>query len=215
MRRVIFPCIAALLVAAPACVDAASLRATLTDAKSKPVEDAVVSATPLDRAKVAAAPLNGVAVEQKNQSFIPYVTAVTVGTSVLFPNDDTVQHHIYSLSKPKRFEKPLYSPGAREAVVFDQPGVVTLGCNIHDWMIAYIVVLETPYFAKSGDDGSATLSNLPAGRYRVEVWHPLLGKVATREVTLADGAAASEAFSLALKADRRIHRAPEGKSSGY
>lgn len=189
------------------------LTVKLADSKGKPVEDAVVSLAP-EGGAAPVRPASGIEVVQKGQSFIPYVTAVTVGTSVVFPNQDTVQHHIYSLSKTKRFEKPLYSPGARESVVFDQPGVVTLGCNIHDWMIAYIVVLPTPYYAKSGPDGSATIVGAPPGRYRLEVWHPLLAAPQTREVTLAPGAPA-ESFVLTLKADRRIHRAPEGKGSGY
>ncbi|HEY4300356.1 MAG TPA: hypothetical protein VGM73_05755 [Candidatus Didemnitutus sp.] len=202
-------------LALPAALFAGSLRMTLTDAKGKAVEDAIVSAVPLGQAKAALDPTRGVEIVQRNQSFIPYVTAVTVGTSIVFPNVDTVQHHIYSLSKPKRFEKPLYSPGSRESVVFDQPGIVTLGCNIHDWMIAYVVVLETPYFAKSGEDGTASLGGLPPGRYRIEVWHPLLGHPATREVSVDAGSTATEAFSLSLKPDRRIHRAPEGKTGGY
>jgi plastocyanin len=193
-----------------------SLRVALTDQKGAPVEDAVVSLLSADGARLPAPPLASVEIVQKNQTFIPYVTAVTVGTSVAFPNEDTVQHHIYSLSKAKRFEKPLYAPGSRESVVFDQPGVVTLGCNIHDWMIAYVVVLPTPYFAKTAADGAATLRDLPAGHYRLEVWHPRLGATLSRDVTVPRGAAGPpEALVLKLKPDRRIPRAPEGKSGGY
>jgi plastocyanin len=205
-----------LFVLAPVLAAGGSLRVTLADGKGKPVEDAVVSLVPADGAKLPTPAFTPVEVMQKNQTFIPYVTAVAVGTSVVFPNQDTVQHHIYSLSKAKRFEKPLYAPGSREAVVFDQPGVVTLGCNIHDWMLAYIVVLPTPLYAKSAADGTATVANVPAGRYRLEVWHPLLAAPQTREVTVADGPDGSaEAFVLNLKADRRIHRGPDGKGSGY
>jgi plastocyanin len=208
--------LAGLVAMAPALAAGGSLRVTLADSKGKPVEDAVVSLAPIDGAQLAVPPVTGSEVVQKGQMFIPYVTVVTVGTSVAFPNADTVQHHIYSLSKPKRFEKPLYAPGSRESVVFDQPGVVTLGCNIHDWMIAYIVVLPTPYFARSGGDGAALIEGLPAGRYRLEVWHPLLATVQSREVTVkADDGSPPESFILYLKADRRIHRAPESKSGGY
>ena len=188
---------------------------TLTDGKGKQVEDAVVSLTPLDGQAVSAPELRPVEVAQKNQMFIPYVTAVAVGTSVVFPNVDTVQHHIYSLSKPKRFEKPLYAPGSHESVVFDQPGVVTLGCNIHDWMIAYIVVLPTPIFAKTTADGSADFRALAAGRYRLDIWHPLLAAPQTREITVAVPGDSTQEFGLVLKPDRRIRRSPEGKAGTY
>jgi len=201
---------------APARTVGAPLRVTLTDSKGKPVEDAIVSLVPSDGATLPAAGAAPVEVIQKNQTFLPYVTAVAVGTSVVFPNEDTVQHHIYSLSKPKRFEKPLYAPGSRESVVFDQPGVVTLGCNIHDWMIAYIVVLPTPLFAKSAADGTAGLADVPPGSYHLEVWHPLLSAVQRREIVVAHGAEGPpEAFVLSLKPDRRIHRVPATKAGGY
>jgi plastocyanin len=216
MFRLLFRLLPALVLAAPFYSSGASLRVTLVDAKGKPVEDAVVSLTPADGTKLTPPAVAPVEIIQKNQTFLPYVTAILAGTSVTFPNEDTVQHHIYSLSKAKRFEKPLYAPGSRESVVFDQTGVVTLGCNIHDWMIAYIVVLPTPLFVKTTSDGAATLVNVPAGRYRLEVWHPLLGAVQDREVTIAaTGETAPESFVLKLKPDRRIHRTPEGKAGGY
>lgn len=179
-----------------------------------PVADAVVSLVPLD----ASAPIHAQAeavVAQEDKEFDPYVTPVMVGTRITFPNRDTVQHHIYSLSKPKRFEKPLYASGASESVLFDQPGVVALGCNIHDWMIAYVVVLPTPWFAKTGAEGSAQLAGAPPGRYRLEVWHPRLPRPVLREVTLGAGDPAAETVALTLKADRRIRRAPETRTGAY
>ena len=84
------------------------------------------------------------------------VTVVQAGTKVVFPNRDTVQHHVYSLSKPKKFELPLYNPGQKESLVFESAGLVTLGCNIHDWMIAYLLVVPTPWFAKTDEQGLTT-----------------------------------------------------------
>ena len=192
---------------------AAEVDVVVRDAKGAAVPDAVISLHALEATD--AAPLTGGPVEivQRDQEYAPLVTVVRVGTEVVFPNQDDIQHHIYSLSKAKRFEKPLYAPGAHESVVFDQPGVVTLGCNIHDWMIAYIVVLPTPHFAKTDAGGAARLS-VPPGRYRVEVWHPRLPAQETRELALADGATPLS-YTLKLKPDRRIRRTPEGKSSGY
>jgi hypothetical protein len=134
---------------------------------------------------------------------------------VIFPNRDSIQHHIYSLSKPKRFEKPLYASGAEESIVFDQPGVVVLGCNIHDWMVAYVLVLNTPYFAKTTDSGRVELTGLPPGRYQLETWHPRATKPDRRELTVGPGAGPAIELSLALKPDRRIRRAPENKTGGY
>jgi len=153
-------------------------------------------------------------IAQQNQEYTTYVTVVQAGSTVMFPNRDTVQHHVYSLSKAKKFELPLYNPGAAESFVFDVPGIVTLGCNIHDWMLAYLVVVPTPYFARSDARGAAALT-APAGRYRLELWHPRLGAALTEEITLADGAALRREFTLTLKPDRRIRRGPEGKRGGY
>ena len=186
-----------------------------TTLDGKPVADAVVSATPLDHAAPPMANIETVQIEQKDQEFRPYVTAVQVGATVNFPNHDTVQHHIYSLSKPKRFEIPLYQAGASESVVFDTPGIITIGCNIHDWMVAYIVVLPTPFFAKTDATGAAALPPLPAGRYRLEVWHPRAPAPMVQEIQSAPENTPVLEFSVALKPDKRIRRAPSGKPSDY
>ncbi len=194
---------------------AASVDFKLVDARGHPVPDAVVSLVPLDPAAPAtAASRRPVEIEQVKQEFLPYVTPVLVGTTVSFPNRDTEQHHVYSLSDAKKFEFPLYKPGMAEKVVFDRPGVVAIGCNVHDWMIAYVVVLETPLFAKSDDDGAARVADVPPGHYRAEVWQPRLDKPATREVTIAADSPAPLAFTLPLKRDLRIHR-PVESGGGY
>jgi plastocyanin len=185
------------------------------DGKGKPIQDAVVSLTPLDAPVPAATKSAPVEIMQKGQEFIPYVTPLQVGAAVIFPNRDTVQHHVYSLSKPKKFELPLYAGEAKDAIVFDQPGVVALGCNIHDWMSAYVIVLGTPWFAKSGADGTASIVSAPAGRYRAEVWHPRLAKSEAREITLSETSAEPQRFTLALKQDRRIRRSPASSSGSY
>jgi len=192
---------------------APELAVTVTDAKGEAVPEAVIALYSLDTPAPVPPPGAPVEIVQKEQEYSPYVTVVTVGTAVVFPNRDTIQHHIYSLSKAKRFEKPLYAPGAHESIVFDQPGIVTLGCNIHDWMIAYVVILPTPYFWRTDSRGSTHIA-APPGRYRVEIWHPRLAKNESRELTLAEGTTPLE-WSLKLKPDRRIRRSPEGKASGY
>jgi plastocyanin len=186
-----------------------------TTLDGKPVADAVVSATPLDHPVPTPGPGNTAEIEQKNQEFSPYVTVIQVGGKVIFPNHDTVQHHIYSLSKPKRFEIPLYQAGASESVVFDRPGIVAIGCNIHDWMVAYIAVVPTPFFAKTDDTGAATLPSLSPGRYRLEIWHPRAAAPVVQEISSAPENATVLEVKVALKPDKRIRRAPSGKGTDY
>jgi len=194
---------------------AGTVQVHCVDTKNQPVADAVAWLTPLDASPVLAPPAEPLVIEQQDQEFRPYVTPVVVGTRISFPNHDTVQHHVYSVSKPKSFEIPLYRGESKEAVLFDHPGLVTIGCNIHDWMIAYVVVLATPYYAKSADAGIALIANLPPGHYRLEVWHPRLAAEVTREVTVAETDTSPQVITMTLKPDRRIRRAPDGSGGGY
>lgn len=208
------PIIACLALVLAGTAFSAEFSVRLANAKNEPVADAVVSLIPLDATAPAVAAGAEVEIAQSEQEFQPFVTVVQAGTRVVFPNHDSVQHHVYSLSKAKKFELPLYNPGQAESLVFEVAGLVTVGCNIHDWMISHLVVVPTPWFAKSDDTGAARIT-APAGRYRVEVWHPRQGAPLTREVTLADANPAAESFSLVLKAERRIRRSPATKGSGY
>lgn len=210
------------IFASPLAASDPAVRVAVKGPKGEPVADAVVMLVPLGGPPppAPAAPAR-IEIAQEDEQYQPHLTIVRTGSPVEFPNKDRIQHHLYSVSEPKKFEKPLYGPGAHEAVVFDRPGVVTLGCNIHDWMVAYVVVVDTPWFAKTDRAGVAQAS-APAGRYRLEVWHPRLLDPKTRrpappvarEVTLGPGGLAEE-FTLALAPDRRIRRAPADKSSRY
>jgi plastocyanin len=202
-----------LLVLGARGADPATFRIALKTAKGEPVADAAVSLVPA-AGTVPAADSALAEVMQRGQQFSPYVTVVQAGGKVVFPNKDDVQHHVYSLSKAKKFELPLYAPGATEAIAFDQPGLVTLGCNIHDWMVAYIVVVPTPWFGKSGADGRAEI-RAPAGRYKLEVWHPRLNAPLSLEVVLSEEKPMALEQTLALKSDRRPRRAPDAKGPGY
>lgn len=156
----------AALLAAPAAADTLSVK--ITSQSGTPLADAVVMAIPSREAPARRPPR--VAIEQKDREFLPFVTAVQVGTSVTFPNRDPLLHHVYSFSPAKVFEIKLYA-GESPSVLFDKPGPVALGCNIHDWMEAYIYVAPTPYFAKTDVHGAARLT-LPAGSYTLQTWHP-------------------------------------------
>lgn len=194
---------------------AGDIRVEVTDAKGQPVADAVASLTPLDAPPALHPPAGPVVIVQAEEEFSPYVTAVVAGTRVSFPNRDQVQHHVYSLSKAKAFELPLYKDETHAPILFDQPGVVALGCNIHDWMSAYLVVLATPHFAKTPADGVAPLATVPPGRYRLEVWHPRIRSVETREVRVDPADPATQVIAVTLKPDRRIRRAPESAGGSY
>jgi plastocyanin len=185
---------------------AGAITAEITTEAGAPLADAVVYAVPA-AGPVAAAGRTAQMI-QENQEFVPFVLPVQVGTEVEFPNRDSFRHHVYSFSPAKRFELKLFSGNERQVVTFDQPGVVALGCNIHDNMLAYIFAVPTPYFAKTGEDGKAAL-NVPAGAYTVKVWHPNQkagsGDGAVTLTVAADGAAAFKA-ALALKGERRTKK---------
>lgn len=209
------PAIFALLGAFTALPAQTTFSTTVATSKGEPVADAVVFLTPASPPLAApTAPPAPVVIAQSGQEYHPYVTAVLVGTSVEFPNRDNVQHHLYSVSPAKRFEKPLYQSGSSEVVLFDKPGVVVLGCNIHDWMSAYVLVLETAHFALTDAQGAAVVADLPPGTYRAEVWHPRIRRNAVRDVTI-DGNPGSETFTIELRPDRRFRRAPVSDGPVY
>jgi len=193
---------------------ASSLEVMVKDEKGEPVSDAVVYAS---GSATGSPSKKRTVVDQRDKQFVPYVTAVQVGTPVLFPNSDNIRHHVYSFSPAKKFELPLYSGVPAEPVVFDKVGFVTLGCNIHDWMIAYVAVLPTPFFQVTRNDGRAVLKDLPPGHYTVETWHPALkGQPEALAQNLDLSASAKNlSFTLPLKADVRAKRAPGLTTGGY
>lgn len=195
---------------------AASVDVTVKDAKGTTVSDAVVYAE--RNGATSGAVKKQTIIDQRDKQFVPYVTAVEVGTSIMFPNSDNIRHHVYSFSPAKKFELPLYSGIPAKPVVFDKEGFVTLGCNIHDWMIAYVAVLPTPHFAVTGQEGRASLKNLPPGQYRIQAWHPSLKGApenVAQDVDLSAAAARELIFTLDLKPDFRAKRAPGLSTGGY
>lgn len=181
-----------LLVAGQAAAARLDVKVT-SDAAALP--DAVISlhgSLPASAAKATAS------MDQRDMAFVPGVLPIQVGTRVVFPNSDQVRHQVYSFSEARRFELPLYAGTPADPVLFDRTGVVVVGCNIHDGMIGHIVVLDTPHFAKSNVDGEVRM-DVPAGRYRLQVWHPRLrGDPIERELELVDGDGRIEAIELAL-----------------
>ena len=151
---------------------AAAITVEIKDGDGKPVAGAVVSLAS-DELK-GPAPGPNQTIDQKNETFVPDLLVVPVGGAVVFRNSDLPRHQIYSFSPAKRFEREL-SPGQQsEPVVFDKPGIIALGCNIHDHMVAYLFVAASPHVARTGADGKAVLSNVPDGTYKLLGWHPRL-----------------------------------------
>ncbi len=184
------------------------VEATVADEKGKPIEDAVVSLISLAATPTAPPPSTAI-MDQHDKEFVPYVLPVYVGTRVTFPNRDNIRHHVYSFSSAKKFELPLYIGTPAAPVVFDKPGVVALGCNIHDWMLAYIYVLPTPHFAKTAADGKARLDGLAPGAYEARVWHPRLRgdtEKTGKPLSLPAGEPVQVAFVVSLKSEWRIPR---------
>jgi hypothetical protein len=155
-----------------ALVHAGAVDVSVTDAKGLPAEDAVIVAIPLAGPPAPPGAPPTAVIDQIDKEFDPLVSVVRTGTLVSFPNKDSIKHHVYSFSPAKRFELPLYKGKPAKPVLFDHAGLVVLGCNIHDWMLGYVYVVDSPWFAKTGNDGKARLSDLPAGDYDIVVYHP-------------------------------------------
>lgn len=154
-------------------VQATQLEVLVTDAAGKPLAGAAVFLESRE-AKAAVKPVNTIEIVQSARQFTQAVTVVPVGSAVSFPNRDTVRHHLYSFSPVKKFEIKLYVGTPAAPVVFDQPGIAALGCNIHDSMAAWVVVVDTPHHGLTGADGKALLATVPPGSYRLRAWHPSL-----------------------------------------
>jgi plastocyanin len=153
---------------------AAPLSVRVIDATGRPVRDAVVTLYPSGGA--ARAPHGGgkFAVAQQNLQFRPFLTIVPVGADVSFPNLDPTKHHVYSFSAAKKFELKLFAKDQSRTVHFDKPGVVALGCNIHDQMSAFIVVTDSAWTARTNGQGMVTFADAPNAPARLTVWHPYL-----------------------------------------
>lgn len=176
---------------------AGTLTVQVSDDAGAPLEDAVVYAEAVGapaRSKPASAEI-----EQKGRKFLPLVTVVQTGAAISFPNHDTVRHHVYSFSQAKNFELKLYSGMPSAPVVFDKPGTVVIGCNIHDRMIAYVQVVDTPYFGKTDAAGTVRITGIPDGHYVLRAWHYRLPpNAAPAQQPLSLSGDAKTAFRLGL-----------------
>jgi plastocyanin len=193
---------------------AAPLTVTVVLPDGQPLSGVVVTAAPKDGPSHPA-PAVQASMDQVNKTFVPDLLVVPTGSTIGFPNSDTVSHQIYSFSPAKRFQLPLYRGKPYPPVEFDQPGVVTLGCNIHDSMLAYVVVTSAPFFGRTNTAGSWT-AQVPAGGYQVTIWHPRLRdsdpRVLQGEVIVTD----PHGGSLTLRLAKQLKPAPlEGEPHSW
>lgn len=144
------------------------------DANGEPVKNMVIT---IDNTNASAGlqATNAIMV-QRERKFDPHILVVQQGASVSFPNEDDIAHQVYSFSDAKAFQMRIYKDEEQAPVVFEKPGVIELGCNVHDWMLAYIYVADTPFFAITDDNGQATIDINVNEEQSVNIWHPLLDK---------------------------------------
>jgi plastocyanin len=152
------------------------------------LENAIVYLTP--QTPVAHAAPAKTRIDQVDRTFVPRISVVQAGTPIEFPNSDNIRHSVYSFSPAKVFTLNLYAGKPANPVVFDKPGIVALGCNIHDRMLAWLLVVDTPYFARTNSDGLAAIANVPPGDYRVRAWHEPISDEPAGELLHVDSATA-------------------------
>src|SRR2546422_2371156 len=130
-----------------------------------------------------------------DRAYAPHVVVVPVGSAVRFPNHDPFSHNVFSVSEPNSFDLGLYGRGEAKSYTFEHPGLVRVYCNVHPRMVAYVLVMENRYYAQPGNDGSFAIENVPAGRYRLHVWHERIPNEVIKDVS-ADGGEAQLQIAL-------------------
>ena len=197
MLRLIIVILLVAVHAVPAA--AAPLSVRVVDSKGKPVRDAVVTLRPVG-ARATPMSLSGrYTVSQKDMQFHPFVLVVPVGANVSFPNHDASKHHVYSFSPAKRFELKLFARDQSRSVRFDKPGVVALGCNIHDSMSAFILVTDSRWTARTDARGVVQFNDPPNSTARLSVWHPFLRTSGNTVVTEIGAGHRNQRFVLNLR----------------
>ena len=159
-----------------------------TDIHGEPLQHVVVSLHPLGEAGTKGPATTISIMDQRYLQFAPSVLALQTGTTVKFPNEDDVRHHVYSFSHPNAFELKLYHGENGATHTFEHTGVVVLGCNIHDGMVGYLRVVDSPYFSTSSQAGELSIENIPSGEYELQIWHPDIGmKLVRKSITVKPG----------------------------
>ena len=193
------------LAASPA-LHAAELRLQVAGPDGAPVAGLVVTVTPVSGTAPRAAPVAAV-MDQIDRAFLPELQVIPTGSTVAFPNSDVISHQVYSFSKPKRFQLPLYRGTPYPPLHFDEPGLVTVGCNIHDSMIGYILVTDAPWFGQTDAKGQWSSADIPPGEYEVHVRHPRMRELGD-ELRARVNLPASKRIEVPLTLARALRPAP-------
>jgi plastocyanin len=192
---------------------AGELSVSVIDASGRGVPDVVVIVSPAAPLAVPASP--AAVMDQRNRTFSPRILVVRAGTSVEFPNNDTVSHQVYSFSPAKKFQLSLYKGQLHPPVTFDRSGLVVLGCNIHDQMVAWVVVVDTPYFGKTSANGLVELKELPVGDYELRTWYPAPTLEPRVQVIHVDDAVPNARVSIVLDTAGALLPALENAGAGH
>ncbi|PCI80081.1 MAG: hypothetical protein COB20_03565 [SAR86 cluster bacterium] len=219
MQKLVLLAVSSLVLCVPV-VSAQGLVLRLLDADGAPLPGAVMELLSDTSVASASTGLREARIDQLDKEFVPSVTVIVAGGGASFPNSDDILHHVYSFSQAKTFDTPLYGSDANNQYreMFDVPGVVEIGCNIHDWMLAYIYVGESDLMAISDDVGVAQLANIPPGQYRLRVWHSRLDarqNSVEQDIVIEAGRTEELELTLELARDRRVRRAPSANRKRY
>ena len=185
-------------------VDAAELDVTVLDRYGRPVPNVAVYIQS-DPEITSPAPTNLAVMKLADTQFVPQLLVVQTGTRVQFPNSDPVAHHVYSFSSPNKFVLPMFKGNMRPQVEFDDAGIVTVGCNLHDHMVAYILVVNSPAFGTTGADGTTRLIAHNPDGLSVSIWSPRIkpdGEILTQTVKAGRSAQLTFLLSEDLRASR-------------
>jgi plastocyanin len=189
---------------------AANISVVMIDRDGHGIGDVVVTATPADSGIVSSSDTKSAVMDQRNLAFVPRILVVATGTNVEFPNNDAVSHQVYSFSAAKRFQLPLYKGQVHPPVRFDRPGLVVLGCNIHDVMVGYIYVTDAPYSGKTEAGGGIDFKNVREGEYRIGIWSPYIADSAaalTRRIQVSG----NESATIRVQLSQMLRAQPEPK----
>jgi plastocyanin len=187
---------------------AGGLVVAVQTANGRPLAGAVVTLHSLNGTSRSGTPVNA-DMDQINRTFVPDLLVIPVGSTVAFPNSDSVSHQIYSFSPAHKFQLPLYRGKPYPPVIFDQAGIITLGCNIHDSMLAYVLVTDAPYFGRADASGSWSV-DLPHGTYRLTVWQPRMQESSQQDVTVGE----TDRVAVTVRLTKALKPAPlEGRHS--
>ena len=185
---------------------------SVLDRNGKGVADVAIFAVRTAGNEKLPTPSSNSVMDQVDRRFVPHLLIVQTGTAVEFPNSDSVAHHVYSFSHPNKFMLPMYKGELHPPVTFDHSGVVSLGCNIHDHMLGYILVVDSSEFTKTDKNGRATLSVDDPKSYSVNIWSPRIRDKADLLSQSLDSSGNPVTFSLEKKLNPP-HHGPTDESS--